>query len=58
MTKEQAFEQVKSKVAELQDAVCELHRLHRNSNVGLDEWIEHMDNVMWDLADELRAEAE
>jgi hypothetical protein len=53
MTKEQAFEQVQSKVAELQDAVCELHRLHRNGNVGLDEWCEHMDNVMWDLYEEI-----
>ena len=56
MTKEQAFEQVKSKVAELQDAMCKLRRLHRNGNVDFDEWIEHMDNVMWDLADELRAD--
>jgi hypothetical protein len=58
MTKEQAFEEVQRKVGELQDAVIQLHRLHQDGNVGLDEWIEHMDNVLWELSDEIYAEVE
>jgi len=58
MTKEQAFQEVQRKVGELQDAVIQLHNLHRDGNVGLDEWIEHMDNVLLDLSEEIYAEAE
>ncbi len=58
MTREQAFEQVQRKVAELQDAVMRLHALHQDGTVGLEEWVGHNHNVLWELSEEIYAEAE
>ena len=53
MTKEQAFIEVQNKVAELQDALVVLHGLHQDGNVGIAEWMDHMDEVMMDLSMEI-----
>jgi hypothetical protein len=49
MTKEQAFEQVKSKVAELNDALWQMKAIHDPRTVGLAEWAEHNGDCLYDL---------
>jgi hypothetical protein len=49
MTKEQAFEQVKVKVAELNRALQEMQALHNPRTVGLEEWCEHNADCLFDL---------
>ncbi len=49
MTKEQAFEQVKSKVAELNDALWQMKAIHDPRTVGLAEWAEHNGDCLFDL---------
>jgi hypothetical protein len=53
MTKEDAFAVVKAKVVELKAAVAVLNDLHPDGNVGLDEWCEKMDDVIFDLEEDL-----
>jgi hypothetical protein len=49
MTKEQAFEQVKSKVLELNDALWQMKDIHDPRTVGLAEWTEHNKDCLYDL---------
>ena len=49
MTKEQAFEQVKSKVAELNDALWQMKAIHDPRTVGLAEWAEQNGDCLYDL---------
>lgn len=49
MTKEQAYEQVAAKVAELQDALWMMKRIHDPRTVGLAELVEHLDDCLYDL---------
>lgn len=49
MTKEQAFEQVKVKVAELNRALQEMRIRHDPRTVGLAEWAEHNADCLYDL---------
>lgn len=51
-----AFAEVQRKVMELQDAVIKLDSLYETQTVGLQEWCDHMDEVMSELADEMYAE--
>ena len=59
-TKEQinaAYEEVvRQRVRELQAAVAELAEVHTDGNVGLIEWIESIDNVLFDITDELNSD--
>ena len=58
-TKEQinaAYEVVRQRVRELQAAVAELAEVHTDGNVGLTEWIESIDDVLFDIADELNSD--
>ena len=58
-TKEQinaAYEVVRQRVRELQAAVAELAEVHTDGNVGLTDWIESIDNVLFDIADELNSD--
>lgn len=53
-----AYLEVQRKVMELQDAVIALGRVYETRQVGLEEWMDHMDEVMSDLAGEMYAEVE
>ena len=58
-TKEQinaAYEAVRQRARELQAAVAELAEVHTDGNVGLTEWIESIDDVLFDIADELNSD--
>lgn len=58
-TKEQinaAYEVVRQRARELQAAVAELAEVHTDGNVGLIEWIESIDDVLFDIADELNSD--
>lgn len=48
-----AFAQVQIKVAELQDALIVLNRLHPNTNVGLVEWCDDLNATLHDLSEDL-----
>ena len=58
-TKEQinaAYEVVRQRARELQAAVAELAEVHTDGNVGLTEWIESIDTVLFDITDELNSD--
>lgn len=48
-----AYLEVQRRVAELQDAVIALGRVYETRQVGLEEWMDHMDDVMSELAEEM-----
>ena len=48
-----AYLEVQRRVAELQDAVIALGRVYESRQVGLEEWMDHMDDVMSELAEEM-----
>jgi hypothetical protein len=51
-----AYAEVERKVSELQDAIIALGRVYETNCVGLDEWCEHMEEVMYDLSTEMFSE--
>lgn len=53
MTKEQAYALVQQRVMELQDAVMQLATVHVDGNVGLQEWCDSMDDVMYEISNEV-----
>lgn len=48
-----AYLEVQVKVRELQDAVIKLNSVFETNTVGLVEWCEHMDDVMYELEAEM-----
>jgi hypothetical protein len=53
VTKQQAYVLVERKVNELQYAIMKLANIHVDGNVGLQEWCDHMDDVMYELSNEI-----
>ena len=49
MTKEQAFENVKAKVAELKAALYQMQDIHDPRTFGISELAEHLDDCLFDL---------
>lgn len=53
MTKEKAYRMIERQVNELQAAIMNLASIHTDGNVGLQEWCDSMDDVMYELSNEI-----
>lgn len=53
-----AFAEVQRKVMELQDAVIALQGVYDPDTVGLQEWCDDMDEVLYEISAEMYAEVE